>query len=80
MWLRSRVAVAVAVAVASGSSSNSTPSLGTSICRECGSKKQKKRKKKEKKKKKKFESLVYKSCILKASLQKEGNWDFCLLT
>ena len=43
MWLKSPVAVAV---VSAGScSSNSAPSLGTSMCRRCGPKKQRKRKK-----------------------------------
>ena len=37
-WLRSHIAVAVVWA--SGSSSDFTPSLGTSICLECGPKKQ----------------------------------------
>ena len=40
MWLRSRVAVA------GSCSSDAAPSLGTSICRKCGPKKQKKKKKK----------------------------------
>ena len=43
--LGSDVAVAVAVVEAGSYSSNSTPSLGTSICRRCGPKKQKKKKK-----------------------------------
>ena len=40
-----RSGVAVAVAWAGRCSSNSTPSLGTSICRGCGPKKQKDKKK-----------------------------------
>ena len=46
MWLESPVAVALASA---GSSFHSTPSLGTSVCHECGPKKTKKKKKKKKK-------------------------------
>ena len=42
MWLGSRIAVAVA----DSCSSYSTPSLGTTLCRSCGSKKKKKKKKK----------------------------------
>ena len=45
MWLRSCVAVAVAVLRASSCSSNFTPSLGTSICRGRGPKKEKKKRK-----------------------------------
>ena len=37
MWLGS--GIAMAVAVAGNYSSDSTPSLGTSICRQCGPKK-----------------------------------------
>jgi len=43
MWLRS--GVAVAVTEAGSCSSDLTPSLGTSICCRCGSKKEKKKKK-----------------------------------
>ena len=45
--------VAVAVAQAGGYNSDWTPSLGTSMCHECGPKKKKKKKKKEKKSKNK---------------------------
>jgi len=51
MWLGSHVAVAVAVAVASSYRSDWTPSLGTSICQECGPEKTKKKKEKRKHKK-----------------------------
>ena len=44
---------AVAVAQASGYSSDLNPSLGTSICHECGQKKRKRKKKKKERKKKK---------------------------
>ena len=48
LWCRSktqlRSGVAVAVAVASSYSSNSTPTLGTSMCHECGPKKDRKKK------------------------------------
>ena len=44
MWLRSWVAVSVVKA--ERHSSDSTPSLGISICQECGPKKAKKKKKK----------------------------------
>ena len=46
----------MAVAVAGRCSSDLTPSLGTSICHRCNSKKQKKKKKKKKKKKRERES------------------------
>ena len=45
-WLKS--GTAMAVVWASSYSSNSTPSLGISICRECGPKKDKKERMKEK--------------------------------
>ena len=41
-WLGSRIAVAVAVAVVGSCSSDSTPSLVTSICHKCSTKKEKK--------------------------------------
>ena len=47
-WHRSRVALALAEA--SGHSSNSTPSLGISICCQCGPNRQKRQKKRKKKK------------------------------
>ena len=46
MWLGSHVAVAVA----SGYRSDWTPSLGTSICQECGPEKKKKKEKRKHKK------------------------------
>ena len=46
LQMRLRSGVAVAVAVAGRYSSNWTPSLGTSMCREFGPKKQKKKKRK----------------------------------
>ena len=44
MWLRSCIAVAVAWAGSYSFDSDLTPSLGTSICHECGPKKTKKKK------------------------------------
>ena len=45
LWYRSQMrlgtCMAMALAVASSCSSDLTPSLGTSLCRECGPKKQK---------------------------------------
>ena len=49
LWYRSQMQLGsrVAVAVAGSYSSNSTPSLGSSICRRCGLKKQKEKSKPE---------------------------------
>ena len=62
IWLGSRVntavAVAVAVAVADSCSSDLIPSLGTSICHECGPKKRKKKRKEEGRRKEKKERYL----------------------
>ena len=64
--------IAVPVAEAGSYSSNLTPSLGTSICRGCGPKKQKKKKTKNKKQTNKKNAQVHGKCGLI-----EGSANFC---
>ena len=82
-WCRSqmriRPGIAVAVAVAGGYSSDSTPSLGTSMCHQCSSKKTKNKTKNKQTKKKTAQDCV---CVQTKMFTEWGNmfWVSCTTT